>query len=247
MENEWIPLSPDDAFTFACRPGGVCFNDCCRDLNQFLTPYDILRLKNRLGLPSDVFLERYTVTHIGPETGLPVVVLRQDSASGMTCPFVSDKGCTVYADRPSSCRAYPLARLASRSRETGQITERYALIREPHCKGFREGERRTVRGWIEEQGLPVYNEMNDRLMEIIGLKARCHPQPLDVRERHLFHLAAYDLDAFRRQAVENDLLKDLASLPHGPAVADIDDEALLRFSLDWLKRTLFLQAGGGTS
>ncbi|MDX9818166.1 MAG: YkgJ family cysteine cluster protein, partial [Desulfococcus multivorans] len=70
---------------------------------------------------------------------------------------------------------------------------------------------------------------------------------LDVRERHLFHLAAYDLDAFRRQAVENDLLKDLASLPHGPAVADIDDETLLRFSLDWLKRTLFLQAGGGTS
>jgi len=247
MENEWIPLSPDAPFTFACTPEVPCFNDCCRDLNQFLTPYDILRLKRHLGLPSSVFLERYTVTHIGPETGLPVVVLRQDPASGMTCPFVSDKGCTVYTDRPASCRAYPLARLASRSRETGRITERYALIREPHCQGFQEGDRRTVRQWIEDQGLLPYNEMNDRLMEIIGLKARCHPQPLDIRERHLFHLAAYDLDTFRRQASENDLLKDSDAASHGRSPAETDDTTLLRLSLDWLKRTLFLQMEGGAS
>lgn len=239
MENELTPLSADDAFTFACTPGVACFNECCRDLNQFLTPYDILRLKNHLNLSSSAFLERYTVTHIGPETGLPVIVLRQNAALGMTCPFVSEKGCTVYEHRPSSCRTYPLARLASRSRDTGKVTEHYALMREPHCKGFGEQKQQTVRQWIDDQGLAAYNEMNDLLMEIIGLKTRCHPQPLDVRERHLFHLACYDLDTFRKQVFENNLLKDMPPPPEVLNAAETDDTLLLRVSLAWLKTTLF--------
>ena len=51
---------PDEVFRFACSPGVACFNACCRDLNQSLYPYDILRLKKRLKLPSGEFLERYT-------------------------------------------------------------------------------------------------------------------------------------------------------------------------------------------
>ena len=241
MENDLIPLSPDDVFSFSCTPKVACFNECCRDLNQFLTPYDILRLKAHLNLPSPDFLERYTVTHIGPETGLPVIVLRQNPASGMTCPFVGDRGCTVYENRPSSCRIYPLARLASRSRDTGKITERFALIREPHCKGFREEKQQTVRQWILDQGLAEYNEMNDLLMEIIGLKSRFHPGPLDIRERHLFHLACYDLDSFRKQVFEKNLLKEM------PPAAKTDDTALLRLSLAWLKKTLFTPNAGGAS
>jgi hypothetical protein len=241
-ENELIPLGPDDTFTFACNPDVPCFNECCRDLNQFLTPYDILRLKKHLNLPSPAFLERYTVTHIGPETGLPVIVLRQDAASGMTCPFVSDRGCTVYENRPSSCRIYPLARLASRSRETGELTEHYALMREPHCKGFRGQKQQTVREWIHSQGLAEYNEMNDLMMGLIGLKARRHPQPLDIRERHLFHLACYDLDTFRKQVFENDILKNAPPPPGLLSAAETDDTVLLRLSLNWLQQTLF---GGG--
>ena len=41
-----IPLDPDDTIGFACHPGVPCFNHCCRDLNQALTPYDVLQLKN---------------------------------------------------------------------------------------------------------------------------------------------------------------------------------------------------------
>jgi len=245
MENGLTALSPDEAFTFSCTPAVPCFNECCRDLNQFLTPYDILRLKNHLNLSSADFLAQYTVTHTGPATGLPVVVLRQNAASGKTCPFVSTAGCTVYNDRPSSCRSYPLARLASRCRETGRITEHYALIREPHCNGFRENRRQTVRRWIDDQGLRPYNEMNDLLMEIIGMKARRHPGPLDFRERHIFHLACYDLDAFRKRMVENDLLKEMSPAPEILAAAATDDTVLLRLSLAWLKKTLFGAAEGG--
>jgi hypothetical protein len=46
------PIEPDEQFRFACSPGVACFNACCRDLNQSLFPYDILRLKKRLKLPN---------------------------------------------------------------------------------------------------------------------------------------------------------------------------------------------------
>ena len=47
-------LGPD-GFTFACHPEVPCFNQCCRRLNLVLTPYDVLRLKNHLGMSSEEF------------------------------------------------------------------------------------------------------------------------------------------------------------------------------------------------
>ena len=157
MENRMIPIAGDDTFKFACSPAVSCFNACCRDLNQFLMPYDILRLKNRLGITSTAFITQYTSQHIGPETGLPVLTLKADPAAGLECPFVSPSGCRVYEDRPASCRMYPLARAVSRNRETGRITEHFALIREDHCRGFDEGREPTVGEWIAAQG----PELND--------------------------------------------------------------------------------------
>jgi hypothetical protein len=190
---------PDEPFRFACSPGVACFNECCRDLNQFLYPYDILRLKKRLGLSSGEFLERYTTQHIGPESGLPIVALKTADVERFACPFVTENGCRVYPDRPSSCRIYPLVRAISRCRETGKITERFMLLNEPHCLGFNEPKEQTVRQWIKEQGIETDNPINDKLMEIISLKNRLRPGPLDLKSRHLFYVALYDLDNFRKQ------------------------------------------------
>jgi hypothetical protein len=52
-------LSPEDSFRFACHDGLDCFTRCCRDITIFLTPYDILRLKNDLGLSSQEFLREF--------------------------------------------------------------------------------------------------------------------------------------------------------------------------------------------
>ena len=239
MENEMIPLSDADRFAFCCSPQVPCYNECCRDLNQFLTPYDVLCLKNHLGLRSGVFLDRYTTQHTGPETGLPVVALKQESATGFKCPFVTPKGCSVYEARPASCRTYPLARLASRSPETGRIQERYVLLKEPHCRGFGAENRPTAREWVKDQGLEAHNEMNDLLMEIIGLKRRRHPGPLDIKERHLFRIACYDLDDFRKQVFEKGELQGMNPPPKLMTAAREDDTALLRLSLEWVKRALF--------
>ncbi|OGP60892.1 MAG: Fe-S oxidoreductase [Deltaproteobacteria bacterium RBG_13_49_15] len=238
MNQEPIPLSIDDRFRFTCDKNGPCFNDCCRDLNQFLTPYDILRIKRRLGLSSSQFLERYAHRHIGPRSGFPIVSLMPNDPVELSCPFVTRKGCSIYQDRPTSCRLYPVARAVTRSRETEKITEHFALIKEPFCKGFDEGRVQTVREWITNQGASPYIRMNDLLMELIALKNRLYPGDMDLKAQRLFNLACYDIDGFRDH-VKKGLLNGLPVNETEIQAAISDDEKCLELGHRWLKRVLF--------
>jgi Fe-S-cluster containining protein len=229
----------DDPFRFACSSAVSCFNECCRDLNQFLTPYDIVRLKNHFGMTSAEFLKQYCSKHTGPESGLPIVTLRPGSAPQLTCPFVTADGCRVYENRPSSCRTYPLVRAISRSRETGTIRERYMVLKENHCLGFNENKTQTVREWIAQQGLSVYFELNDMLMEIISIKNQIGPAALDLKSAHIFHLALYDLDSFRLQIFDNKLIEDYEMEPAMIEAIKSDDTELLKLGIKWVRRELF--------
>ena len=239
MEPKLTPLSLPDTFRFECSPDVPCFNECCRDLNQFLTPYDILRLRNHLGLSSGDFLEKFTSQHLGPESGLPVVTLRPKKDENLTCPFVSAGGCLVYENRPSSCRTYPLVRGLSRSRQTGNLTERFMVIEEPHCLGFTEDTEQTVQQWIDGQEIAIYNAINDQLIEIISLKNQLLPGPLALKSRHMFYLALYDLDGFRTQIKKNGLLDDLDIDSEILNKAMEDDVALLELGMMWVRKVLF--------
>ena len=239
MNDNLSAIAPDETFRFGCSPAVACFNECCRNLNQFLYPYDILRLKKGLGMSAGKFLERYTTRHIGPESGLPIVALKTADASGLTCPFVTQKGCRVYPDRPASCRTYPLVRAISRNRESGLITERFMLLNEPHCLGFNEPKEQTVRQWITEQEVETDNEINDKLLEIISLKNQLQPGPLDRKSRQRFYTALYDLDNFRNQVFNHNLLDAFDVQPKKLAAAETNDTALLEVAMAWVKRVLF--------
>lgn len=237
VEPEYITI--DDTFTFSCKPGLSCFNQCCMDVNQFLYPYDIIRLKNHLNLHSKEFLRQYTFIYSGDTTGLPIVSFKTDAANGHACPFVSDTGCTVYAERPASCRMFPLARAISRSRETGEIVEHFALIKDPICQGFHENENITVRDFVKDQDLTEYNTQNDKMIELISLKQQIMPGVLDVAAKDKFVLACYNPDGFR-EAVLNDKLIDPALIP-----ADFltkfktDDVAVMDLGMAWIASELF--------
>jgi hypothetical protein len=240
-----IELSPDDSFRFACHQKVACFNQCCADLVQFLTPYDILRLKTHLHLTSGEFLSRYTRRQTGGETGLVIVSLKTKSADDLRCPFVTPEGCGVYEDRPSSCRAYPLIRLASRSRDTGRIDERFFLIREDHCLGFDQDRTQTVRQWVDEQGLTEYNRINDRMMELISAKNRLAPgRSLTLAEANIFYTGCYDLDRFRKEICETGRLAEAGMAGIDLTAAETDDRALLDLALTWTGRMLFPERTG---
>jgi Fe-S-cluster containining protein len=239
MENSFRPIAGDDSFCFSCSSEVSCFNECCRNLNQFLTPYDILRLKTCLGLPSRVFVERFTVQHTGPETGFPVLAFKTDPGLDHICPFVTAAGCSVYNDRPASCRMYPIARAVSRSRKTGETIEHFAIIEESHCQGHQQPKRQTVRKWIHAQGLLPYNAYNDLLLELIHRKNQMMPGPLDPAARRWFHLALYDLDAFRDMAFNDGFFETLTLNRETHERAAQEDTALLKVGIDWLKNTIF--------
>jgi Fe-S-cluster containining protein len=239
VEPKLTPIAPKDPFLFECSPEVPCFNECCRDLNQFLTPYDILRLKTHLGLSSEAFLAQYTSQHIGPESGLPIVTLKPKAGQDRICPFVSARGCEVYADRPSSCRIYPLVRGLARSRQTGEVTEQFMVLQEPHCLGFGASRKHTVTQWMQGQEIEIYNAINDRLMELISLKNRLRPGPLDLKSRHLFYMALYDLDTFRTQIKANGILENADIDPASLEKAMADEVALLKVGMEWVKQVLF--------
>ncbi len=239
MNEELIPVNLNDPMNFSCSPENSCFNDCCRDLNQALTPYDILRLKNSLDISSQEFLRTYTSRHNGPGTGLPVVEFKPNPGTGHACPFVTDDGCSVYPDRPGSCRLYPLARAISRSRQTGEITEYYALIEEPHCKGFGVDSQATVKEWLTGQDVEKHNARNDQLMELISLKNQIIPGKLEGFQSDQFYLALYDLDEFRVQILEKDLLAEFNLDNTMTRQITAGDETLLNFGIQWVKNMLF--------
>lgn len=243
MEPEFNPISKDDAFCFDCSPAVPCFNECCRELVQNLTPYDILRLKTHLGLTSQEFLKRYTVSYPGPETGLPVISLKSPPELAGVCPFVRKEGCAVYPDRPSSCRTYPVARAIRKDRVSGAVTEHFALLREAHCRGFEQAERRTVREWLGGQGTSAYFEMNDRLMDIISLKNRLMPGPLPPGAADDFFLGLYDLDRFRAVIEQEGLPEDLEAAPDLLEAAKTDGIARLNVGMAWVRYRLFGHQG----
>ncbi|MGD2270187.1 MAG: YkgJ family cysteine cluster protein [Desulfobacterales bacterium] len=238
MENNVVVLSREQSFQFSCRKQLSCFNSCCRDLNQLLTPFDILKLKTHLGMTSGDFLAHYTTQHTGPQTGLPIITLKPADLSELKCPFVTPSGCSVYEARPSSCRIYPLMRAIARSRKTGAVTEYFTLLKEPLCQGFNQLNVQTVNEWMQNQGLAGYIEMNDLLMEIISLKNCRRPGPLDTRSQSRFQMALYDLDLFKEhlfdQGSREGRLLDSQSL----SIMKNDEIELLKFSHRWIKQML---------
>lgn len=158
----------DNKFQFKCHKDIPCFTKCCAALNLLLTPYDILRLKNRMNIPSDFFLDKYTDSKVDNRSRFPMVYLRMSDGEREDCPFLDkNDGCIVYEDRPGSCRIYPVGRATAKPEGKGTVTERFFLVREDHCMGFNEGKQWTVQEWMNNEGLEQYNFMNDQWMEII--------------------------------------------------------------------------------
>ncbi len=157
----------------------------------------------------------------------------------LRCPFVTEAGCTVYPDRPGSCRIYPLARIIQRKPNQHTCEEFHIVIKEPHCLGFWESKEWTVREWKQGQAVHIYDEMNDLLMDIISLKNRSGRRRLTHRENELFYLACYDLDRFRDFVFEERLWDAYSVEEKVAGSPEEDDVALIRFGIEWIKETLF--------
>ncbi|MBU0520396.1 YkgJ family cysteine cluster protein [bacterium] len=238
---EYPRLSKDDTFKFACKPGISCYNECCGDVNIFLTPYDILRMKNALGIQSEEFLDKYTITPFDKNQNYPVILLKMQDDDKHTCHFVSPDGCAVYDDRPWACRYYPIGMASPKENDEEVESAFFFLLNEDHCKGHGEGNEMSVAEWRIDQGLDKYDEFGELYKELTLHDYFARGKQLDVPRMEMFHMACYNLDKFRefilnssfltRLELEADLLEKLKE----------DDEELLRFGFRWLKFALFAE------
>lgn len=226
-------------FKFRCHKGIGCFTTCCADLNLVLTPYDILRLKHRLDLTSDEFLDKYTRTRFDPGARFPRMTLKMNEDEKRTCPFLTLEGCSVYEDRPGACRIYPVGRAAMKMEKEESAREKFFIVDEAHCLGFHEDKSWDVREWMANEGVDEYNAMNDQWLEIVTSQRHIGPSDDAIRKVQMFSMASYNLDKFRQFLFQSKFFGVFDVPSEEKDRINSDDVALMQFGFKWLKFSLF--------
>ena len=237
---EYPRLNKESKFKFDCHKNISCFNKCCSDVNIFLTPYDIIRLKNHLKISSQEFLDKYTFLPIDENLNYPVVMLRMNQDENKTCPFVGSDGCSVYGDRPWSCRMFPLG-VASPKENGGKDDEEfYFLLEEPVCQGCKEEKYWTINEWMNDQKVKEYTEMGE-LFKGISLHDYFtkNSKKLKPATLEMFYTVCYNIDKFREFVFESTFLKRFEVEKETVKKIKENDEELLKFGYGWLKYCLF--------
>jgi len=233
-----VPIGKSE-FKFSCHEGVACFTRCCKNVEMLLFPYDIVRLRTSLNIQSKEFLEKYTRIAAGDNPYFPTLMLKLDEATG-SCPFLSESGCTVYNDRPSACRTYPLERAVDRNPEKGQESEFYFMTNHDYCFGHQEERVFTVKQWVRNQKLDQFNLMNDLWGELDTLFAN-NPwkgEGAAGEKQRLAFMVCFDIDGFREFVEKKELLNYFNLNKDMRRAIARDDEELLKFGFEWLKLLL---------
>ncbi len=227
-------LSVDDKFKFSCHKGLSCFNTCCSDVNIFLTPYDVLRMRESLEVSSGEFLKRYTVALLGDE-GIPLVVLKMLEDQNKNCPFVTPDGCGIYRDRPWSCRMYPI--FPASPKEDG-----FSIEEKSSCLALKEGKQWTIEEWKKDQGIDIYDMMNESYRQITFHDYFQKGNKLDQGKAKLIYMACYDLDDFRTFLFKTkffDIYDVEEEVVQKKREDEEDLEEILNFGYRWVRFNLF--------
>lgn len=231
----------DEPFSFGCHPRIGCFNQCCRNLNLFLYPYDVIRLKNRLKINSDAFIEEYVDIVIREGNYFPDVLLRMKDDGVKACPFVRPAGCLVYKDRPDSCRTFPLEMglLYNTDQEKNEMV---CFFRPPSfCLGPKETSEWTFMSWEKDQGAQIYHRMTVIWSELkkLFIENPWGGNSIDDPKAKMAFMAAYNIDKFREFVFNSSFLKRYKVKSGTLAKIKKDDVELMLFGFIWIKFFLF--------
>jgi len=233
-------VDSDHQIQFSCHKGISCWNACCANIDISLTPYDIIRLKKRLGISSTNFLRDYTVPHEMEKDGIAGVKFRPVDG-GTACRFMTPEGCGVYEDRPTACRYYPVALLSIRKQDEYTDTQSYALVKEDHCKGHEVARTLTINEYRKEQGVEEFDELARGWRQLILKKKSTGPAigAPSLKSRQLFFMACYDIDTFHSFVESEAFAKLFAMSDDERTLILADDVELMQFSFRFLKQVLF--------
>ncbi len=228
--------------SFRCHKDIKCFNACCSNIDITLTPYDIIRLKQRLDMSSSDFLNEYTVPFEMDKDSIAGVKFKPVD-NGTACRFMVDEGCSVYEDRPTSCRYYPVGLVSMRKSDEYTDTASYALVEEAHCLGHKEDRKLTIDEYRDEQGVEIYDEMSRGWRQLI-LKKKSSGASIGkptIKSRQLFFMTMYDVDRFRTFIASVGFQDSFDVEEERMAKMLTDDVELMLFGYDFMKQVLFAE------
>ncbi len=233
-------LDPNSEIKFSCHKGISCWNACCKNADITLTPYDMVRLKQATGKDSSEVLKEHTVPFTMDADGLPGIKLRTTNEGA--CLFMDEEtGCTIYENRPSACRYYPLGNLAMKKADQAHENQHFVLIKENHCKGHEEDRSIKIHDYRAEQQVEEFDQHNVEYFQLILKKKSMGPgvgKPPEM-SLQLYFMACFDQDRFRR-FVLSDAFKKTYSLDDETyekiASSDVD---CMYFGFRMLRQVLF--------
>ena len=113
------------------------------------------------------------------------------------------------------------------------------LANSSRCLGLKEEKNSKISEWLEEQGIGLYDEMNEYLSSLtIQLKS----QEMDIDNpqiQQMTFMALYNIDRFKEFVFKSTFLKRLEVEPQIIEKIKNSDLDLLKFAFDWIKFGLF--------
>lgn len=238
-ENLWGGRTPlgDSPFTFECHAGLACFTRCCRNADMYLYPYDVIRMKRRLGISSDRFLKEHVTMAFRDNPYFPSLMLNMSDRPDKACPFLTDSGCQIYEDRPFSCRFYPLERAVARADAPFGPGVVYFVARHDYCLGHGESRQWTAAEWVDNQQVETYNQMNDHWVDVDTI-FRNNPwgeKGVQSPALQMAFMACFNVDRFRKFVLGSSFLQrfDLPRERVDRLMAS--DEELMLFGFEWVR------------
>jgi len=240
-KSDMVPakLELGSTIKFNCHKGISCFNACCKQADITLTPYDVLRLKDHVGKSATEFLKEHTVPFQIDQDGLPGIKLRTDNDGA--CLFVTDEGCSVYENRPTACRYYPLGNMAMRRTGAKEDETHYFLVTEDHCKGHEEDQQQTVQEYLKGQETANFDKMNQEWLQIMLKKRSAGPTVGKPPESslQLFFMCSYDVDRMRRFVLSENF-RNTYELSEGTyETFKTEDLSLIQFGYKLMRQVFF--------
>ena len=234
-------IEAEDTFSFRCYPGIGCFNRCCRNLNLFLYPYDVLRLKKALGISSDEFLDQYVDVVLRSGNFFPEVLLRMSQNEEKNCTFLIESGCSVYADRPDTCRMFPMEHGVIYDAAVKKDKPVYFFRPPDFCLGPYEKKQWTVSSWAQDQDAGLYQKMTRYWTELkrLFLADPWGTEGPEGPKAKMAFMATYIIDLFRDFVFNSSFLKRYKVKSAILKKIQNDDGELLKFGFDWVKLYLW--------
>jgi hypothetical protein len=151
--------------------------------------------------------------------------------SDKRCPFVSPQGCSVYEHRPWPCRMFPLD-----VNDDGTFS---LITGAEKCRGFEQNVGQRVSDWLIEQGVPVYDEMNNLLGQITSPLRAQQPDIDNAQVLKMVFMSLYNLDKFRNFIFSSTFLDRFEIEKTQIEKIKRSDIELYKFSIKWIKFGIF--------